>query len=85
MSKLAQERKYRKIITGLSIIIPIAVAALFGVNLRDLGFDVEPFTFLPPIYATINGITAIVLILLVILFFVFTILNIGNGIFVRPL
>ncbi|MEY3393533.1 MAG: hypothetical protein RL498_468, partial [Pseudomonadota bacterium] len=28
---------------------------------------------------------AIVLILLVILFFVFTILNIGNGIFVRPL
>ena len=62
MSKLAQERKYRKIITGLSIIIPIAVAALFGVNLRDLGFDVEPFTFLPPIYASINGLTAIVLI-----------------------
>ena len=62
MSKLAQERKYRKIITGLSIIIPIAVAALFGVNLRALGFDVEPFTFLPPIYASINGLTAIVLI-----------------------
>ncbi|SDT91568.1 putative membrane protein [Polaribacter sp. Hel1_33_78] len=62
MSKLAQERKYRKIITGLSIIIPIAVAALFGVNVRDLGFDVEPFTFLPPIYASINGLTAIVLI-----------------------
>ena len=62
MSKLAQERKYRKIITGLSIIIPIAVAALFGVNLRDLGVDVEPFTFLPPIYASINGLTAIVLI-----------------------
>ena len=32
-----------------------------------------------------NYITAIVLIFLVILFFVFTILNIGNGIFVRPL
>jgi len=62
MSNLAQEKKYRKIITALSIVIPIAVAALFAVNLRDLGFDVEPFTFLPPIYASINGLTAIVLI-----------------------
>ena len=32
-----------------------------------------------------NYITAIVLILLVVFFFIFTILNIGNGIFVRPL
>ena len=32
-----------------------------------------------------NYITAILLMLLVIFFFVFTILNIGNGIFVRPL
>ena len=45
MNNLAQERKYRKLITALSIIIPIAVAALFGINLRKLGFDVEPFTF----------------------------------------
>ena len=66
MSNLAQEKKYRKIITGLSIVIPIAVAALFGVNLRNLGFDVEPLTFLPPIYASINGITAVVLIAAVI-------------------
>ena len=66
MSNLAQERKYRKIITALSIIIPIAVAALFLVNLRDLGFNVEPLTFLPPIYASINGLTAIVLIAAVI-------------------
>lgn len=62
MNNLAQERKYRKLITALSIIIPIAVAALFGINLRKLGFDVEPFTFLPPIYATINGVTAVLLI-----------------------
>ncbi|CAI8433160.1 MAG: Uncharacterised protein [Polaribacter sejongensis] len=66
MSNLAQEKKYKKIITALSIIIPLAVAALFGVNLRKLGFDVAPFTFLPPIYASLNGLTAIILIAAVI-------------------
>lgn len=66
MSNLAQEKKYKKIITILSIVIPLAVAALFGVNLRKLGFNVEPLTFLPPIYATINGLTAVVLIAAVI-------------------
>lgn len=66
MSNLAQERKYKKIIKVLSIVIPLAVAALFGVNLRELGFDVEPLTFLPPIYASINGLTAILLIAAVI-------------------
>ncbi|ARV15992.1 DUF420 domain-containing protein [Polaribacter sp. SA4-12] len=66
MSNLSQEKKYKKIITGLSIVIPIAVAALFLVNLRKLGFNVEPLTFLPPIYASINGLTAIVLIAAVI-------------------
>ena len=57
-----QEKKYNKIITILSVVIPLAVAALFGVNLRDLGLDVAPLSFLPPIYATINGITALLLI-----------------------
>ncbi len=66
MSSLAQEKKYKKIITALSIIIPLAVAALFGVNLKDLGFNVEPLTFLPPIYASINGLTAILLIAAVV-------------------
>ncbi|PQJ68959.1 DUF420 domain-containing protein [Polaribacter butkevichii] len=66
MSNLAQEKKYKKIITGLSIVIPLAVAALFGINLRKLGFNVAPLTFLPPIYASINGITAVVLIAAVI-------------------
>lgn len=56
------ETKYNKLITAVSIIIPIAVAALFGVNLKKLGYDVEPLHFLPPIYATINGITAVILI-----------------------
>ncbi|OBX25686.1 putative membrane protein [Gelidibacter algens] len=62
-ANLAAEKKYNKWIVFLSIIIPLVVAALFGVNLRDLGFDVEPLTFLPPIYATINGLTALVLII----------------------
>jgi len=61
-----RERKYNRWITILSILIPVVVAALFGVNLKRLGFDVEPLSFLPPIYATINGITAIVLIIAVI-------------------
>jgi putative membrane protein len=60
------ETKYNKLITAVSIIIPIAVAALFGVNLRKLGYDVEPLNFLPPIYATINAITAVLLIIAVI-------------------
>lgn len=59
------EKKYRKWIIAMSIVIPLAVAALFGVNLRKLGYDVEPLSFLPPIYATINGLTGIILIIAV--------------------
>ena len=61
MENIENEKKYNKWIVALSVIIPLAVAALFGVNLRKLGFNVEPLTFLPPIYATVNGLTAIVL------------------------
>lgn len=61
-----KEKEYQKIITIVSIIIPLVVAALFGVNLKKLGFDVEPLSFLPPIYATINGCTAVLLIVAVI-------------------
>lgn len=60
------ETKYNKLITILSIVIPVAVAALFGVSFKRLGFDIKPFTFLPPIYATINGITAVLLVVAVI-------------------
>ena len=62
----AVELKYRKWIIILSIAIPVVVAILFGIKLKDFGFDVEPLTFLPPIYASINGITAILLISAVI-------------------
>jgi len=57
------ERKYNKWIVILSIAIPLVVVILFGVNLRKLGFDVKPLTFLPPIYASINGVTAVILML----------------------
>lgn len=63
---LEKEKRYNKWIVALSIIIPVAVAALFGINLRELGFDVEPLTMLPPIYAGINGLTAIVLVIAVV-------------------
>lgn len=60
------ETKYNKLITVLSIAIPLAVAALFGVSFKRLGLDTQPFAFLPPIYATINGITALLLVIAVI-------------------
>lgn len=52
---------YHKLIITLSIVLPIAVAALFGVKIP--GYD---FSFLPPIYATTNGLTAVLLIAAVI-------------------
>lgn len=60
------ETKYNKLIVVLSIAIPAVVVLLFGVNLRKLGYDVAPLSFLPPIYATINGLTAVVLVVAVI-------------------
>jgi putative membrane protein len=50
-------KTFRKLIIAVSIVIPIVVAILFGVKIE--GFDL---TFLPQIYAGINGLTAIVLI-----------------------
>ena len=67
----SKETKYNKLIVALSIIIPGVVALLFGVNLRKLGYDVEPLSFLPPIYASINGLTA--------LFLIFAVIAIKNG------
>ncbi|WP_394773805.1 DUF420 domain-containing protein [Flavobacterium sp.] len=66
MEDQSLEKKYSKLIIAVSVIIPVVVAILFGVKLKDLGFNVEPLSFLPPIYATTNGITAVVLVLAVI-------------------
>src|SRR5688500_8321554 len=48
---------YRKLIIAVSVIIPVTIAVLFGVKIP--GYD---FSFLPPVYATLNGMTAIFLI-----------------------
>lgn len=60
------EKKYNRWIVVLSVAIPLVVAILFGVKLKDFGVNVEPLSFLPPIYATINGMTAVILIAAVI-------------------
>ncbi|PCI96238.1 MAG: hypothetical protein COB15_11130 [Flavobacteriales bacterium] len=52
------EPKHKKLIIFISIFLPVAVAALFGIKIPN----VEPLTFLPPIYASINGLTAVLLV-----------------------
>ncbi|WP_405573685.1 DUF420 domain-containing protein [Winogradskyella sp. Asnod2-B02-A] len=63
---IEKEKQYNKWIIALAVIIPVVVAILSRVKLQDFGIEVEPFSFLPPIYATINGLTALVLILAVV-------------------
>jgi putative membrane protein len=58
---MKEEQPYRKLIIAVSIIIPLVVAILFRVKIP--GYN---FSFLPPIYASINGLTAILLIVAVI-------------------
>jgi putative membrane protein len=60
------EQRFKFPIILVSILIPVAVAALFAVKLKDFGIDVEPLSFLPPIYAAINGLTALLLVMGVI-------------------
>ncbi len=55
------EKKYKPWVIILSIIIPVVVVLLFFIKIE--GVD---FTFLPPVYATINGLVAVFLIIAVI-------------------
>lgn len=57
----AKEKKFNRAITVISIVIPLLIAVLFGIKIPD----VEPLWYLPPIYATINGITALLLLVAV--------------------
>ena len=57
-----KEAKYKNLIIAMSIVIPVVVAGLFGAP-KLKGYDT---TFLPPIYATINGATAVTLIIAII-------------------
>jgi putative membrane protein len=59
---LEKKEPYRKLIIALSVLIPVAVAALFGMP-KVKGYD---FSFLPPIYASINGLTAVLLVAAVV-------------------
>ena len=61
MEKVETKEPYQKLIIALSVAIPLVVAALFRVKIP--GYD---FSFLPPIYATINGVTAILLVMAVV-------------------
>ncbi|HEX5168133.1 MAG TPA: DUF420 domain-containing protein [Cyclobacteriaceae bacterium] len=53
----SEKEPHQKLIIIVSVLIPVVVATLFSVKIE--GFD---FTFLPPIYASINGLTAVLLI-----------------------
>ncbi|NJN42778.1 MAG: DUF420 domain-containing protein [Flammeovirgaceae bacterium] len=51
---------YKKLIITISVVVPMVVAILFSVKIP--GYD---FSFLPPIYASINAMTAVLLIVAV--------------------
>jgi len=57
-----KERKIKTLIAVLSVAIPLVVVFLFQYRIPGA----KPLSFLPPIYASINGLTAVVLIAAVI-------------------
>lgn len=56
---MIQKNKFTPYIWIISIVIPVVVAILFTVRIPN----VASLSFLPPIYATVNGITAVILLL----------------------
>ena len=50
--------RYKKWIILVSITIPVVVAFLFRIRLENI----QSLSFLPPIYASVNGYTAIILL-----------------------
>ncbi|KPM31365.1 Hypothetical protein I595_2632 [Croceitalea dokdonensis DOKDO 023] len=57
-----QEKRIKVWITILSIAVPAVVAILFGYKIPNA----TPLTFLPPIYAFTNGLTAVLLVFAVV-------------------
>ena len=55
-------KQFKLLTLVVSIAVPLVVIVLFGIKL-----DIEPLSFLPPIYAGINALTAIVLILALVM------------------
>lgn len=64
--KSTVDKKFNMAIIIVSILIPSVVGLLFTVKLKDFGIETEPMLFLPPIYATINGLTAVLLVVAII-------------------
>ena len=58
MKNKTTKSKYQLWVNIVSVVIPVVVALLFKVRLPN----VEPLSFLPPIYASINGLTALLLV-----------------------
>ena len=56
---MTQKNKFTPYIWIISIVIPVVVAILFTVRIPN----VASLSFLPPIYATVNGITSVILLL----------------------
>ena len=54
----SQGIRYKTLIIVVSVVIPVVVLVLFNIRITSL----PALTFLPPIYASINGITALLLI-----------------------
>ena len=57
-----REKRFNRWITVISIAIPLVVVLLFAYKIPNA----EPLSFLPPIYASINGLTAVLLIMAVV-------------------
>ena len=57
-----KSKNIRRLIIILSVVLPVAVAPLFVINIK--GYD---FSFLPPIYAGINALTAVLLMTALVL------------------
>lgn len=61
MALTAKEKRFNRAITVVSIAVPVIVAVLFRVKIPN----VSALSFLPPIYASINGLTALLLVVAV--------------------
>lgn len=58
---VVKKEPYKALIIALAVVVPVLVAVLFRVRID--GYDLS---FLPPIYAGINGLTAVLLIAAVV-------------------
>jgi len=54
----SKEKNFKRLIIALSVLIPLAVAVLFRVKIE--GIDLS---FLPPVYAGVNALTAVILVM----------------------